>query len=170
VSVKILLDDQECILKLMPRLGDFEVTKKLEQTMRINLAGRHSTQVLNGLGDRRKYQEGDLVMMFKNSEERNEEIRSPRTTARLTSEPPAEPTKAKRGKDKPKVQKDWIQELIRERNEDHVYDAHGVWRLIETDKVIQVAIGGGSNLNPDPASTLDFSVRTASGFGERPDG
>jgi hypothetical protein len=56
------------------------------------------------------FQDGDTVAVFKNTKETKDEIRNPHTTARLTSESSVEPPK--KSKDKPRVQKDWIRELM----------------------------------------------------------
>jgi hypothetical protein len=99
--------------------------------------------IFNFLGSAYAYQDGDVVLIFKNDAQRNEEIRNPRAKETLTSE--AAKTKVLKRKGQPKVQHDWIAELSSRK--DYQMDAHKFWHQIDPEKMVHAVTDGGTNPN-----------------------
>jgi hypothetical protein len=80
VVITVQLDRDTCTLKLIPRTASDSHQRTLEQALKRNISDVLFPRVVNGLGTEARYQDWDIVIMFRSGETSVEEIVNPRTT------------------------------------------------------------------------------------------
>jgi hypothetical protein len=134
-------EGHDCTVQVSPKIDDVALRLKVLKELRIASDILYTACVFDGLGEAYAYQNGDAVVMFRNSQQRNEAIRNACTTTTLSSAPLVQP-KASTRKGQSKVQKDWIAELIGRQAFEQ--DPRKLWHHIDREKMIHVVTDGGA--------------------------
>jgi hypothetical protein len=113
--------------------------------MQLNLAGPYAVWVVSGFGKANCYQEGDVLVLYKMSEEEIQAERDARTSSTLESE------KKKRAETSRSVaqHRDLISEL--QAREQYIGNIPEFHRTIATDELVHFVTGGGARPNPGSA-------------------
>jgi hypothetical protein len=141
IDITVQVEGRSVQIKVNPKVLIQNLVHQVAKELGINLPGWWHARVVQGEGDNRTYQSGDIIKLYPVTPESIEAMREPRTPKWSGAKIPKAIGGPPKKKKIPKRKRDWIEELC-DRGEVRICDSKQFSDQIDTGKMITMTTDG----------------------------